>query len=364
MGKALHAKMAFVMTKNAKNLEHSTSRRSLLRGMLAGGVAAALGQGRETLFAQQADAAVQTVTGAIPVSELGVTLMHEHIVTDLRDPAARRPDDYNRDDAVRVALPHLEELRKAGCRTLVEITPIHIGRDPEALRILAKKTGMNIVCATGIYGAAKQRFIPDYALRESAEELAERYAREFRAGVGDTGVKPGIIKTGVNAATPLPEIERKLVRAAALAHKATGLTVASHTGPGAPALEELEILDSVGVAPKSFIWVHAQSEKDHEIHRRVAKEGAWVEFDGIGPKTIDWHLECVRVMAEAGLLHRTLVSQDAGWYRPGEPAGGDYRGYALLLAEFAPKLRASGFSEQDLDQLLVKNPAAALTGSG
>jgi phosphotriesterase-related protein len=354
------------MTKNQKNLEHSTSRRSLLRWLLAGGAAAAW-CGRNTLFAQNAPSAapatVQTVRGAIPVSELGVTLMHEHIVTDLRDPAARQTGDYNRDEAVRVALPHLEEVRKAGCRTLVEPTPIHIGRDPAALRILAEKTGLNIVCATGIYGAAKQRFIPDYALRESAEELAERYAREFREGIGDTGIKPGIIKTGVNPATPLPEIERKLVKAAALAHKKTGLTIASHTGPGAPALEELEILHSVGVLPASFIWVHAQNEKDHAIHRRVAQEGAWVEFDGIGPQSMDWHLECVRVMAEAGLLHRTLVSQDAGWYRPGEPGGGDFRGYTLLLAAFVPKLRETGFSAQDIDQLLVKNPAAALTGS-
>jgi len=355
--------MTLVMTMNEKNLEHSTSRRSLLRWAVAGGVAAALHPGRETLFAQQAAATVQTVTGAIPVSELGVTLMHEHIVTDLRDPGARRPEDYNREEAVRVALPHLEELRRAGCRTLVEITPIHIGRDPEALRMLAEKTGLHIVCATGIYGAAKQRFIPDYALRESAEELAQRYAREFREGIGDTGIKTGVIKTGVNAATPLPEIERKLVRAAALAHKQTGLTVASHTGPGAPALEELDILASVGVAPKSLIWVHAQGEKDHEIHRWVAREGAWVEFDGIGPKSMDWHLECVRFMAEAGLLRRTLVSQDAGWYHPGEPGGGDYRGYTLLFTQFVPKLRASGFSQQEIDQLLVRNPAAALSGT-
>ncbi len=288
--------------------------------------------------------------------------MHEHIVTDLRDPAERRSGDYDRDEAVRVALPHLDALRKAGCRSLVEITPIHIGRDPEALRVLSQKSGLNIVCATGIYGAAKQRFIPEYARLESAERLAERYVREIRQGIGDSGIKPGVIKTGVNPATPLPEIERKLVRAAALTHKQTGLTVASHTGPGAPALEELEILASVGVDPKAFIWVHAQNEKDHAIHRRVANEGAWVEFDGVGPKSIDWHVECVREMAEAGLLHRTLVSQDAGWYRPGEPGGGDYRGYTLLLEEFIPGLRENGLSSEQIDQLLVKNPAAALTG--
>jgi phosphotriesterase-related protein len=69
-------------------------------------------------------------------------------------------------------------------------------------------------------------------------------------------------------------------------------------------------------------------------------------------------------MADAGLLDRTLVSQDAGWYRPGEPGGGDYRGYTLLLEEFIPRLRESGFSGEQVDQLLVKNPAAALSGSG
>ena len=351
--------------KGAKNLKHNTPRRDVLRWMLAGGAASALLPRQDHALAQQTLPAgtVQTVTGSIAASELGVTLMHEHIVTDLRDPAARRAGDYNRDEAVRVALPHLEALRKAGCRTLVEITPIYIGRDPLALRALAAKSGLNILCATGIYGAAKQLFVPAYARAESAEQLAERYVREFRNGIDDTGVKPGIIKTGVNPATPLPEIERKLVRAAALAHKQTGLAVASHTGPGAPALEELKILASEGVAPSSFIWVHAQSEKDHEMHRRIAKEGAWVEFDGVGPKSIDWHVECVRVMAEAGLLHRTLVSQDAGWYRPGEPGGGNYRGYALLLEEFVPKLTAAGLSGDDVDQLLTKNPAAALTGS-
>jgi len=290
--------------------------------------------------------------------------VHEHIVTDLRAPADRRRGDYDREEAVRVALPHLQALRNTGCRTLVEITSIHIGRDPEALRTLAERSGLNILCATGIYGAAKQRFIPGYAYQQTAEELAERYAREFREGIGDSGVKPGIIKTGVNPQTPLPEIERKLIIAAGLAHKETGLTVASHTGPGAPALEQLEILAGVGVAPNSFIWVHAQNEKDHAMHRRVARQGSWVGFDGVGPNSIGWHVECVRAMAEAGLLSRTLVSHDAGWYRPGEPGGGAYRGYTLLFSEFIPRLRDSGFSERDIERLLVVNPAAALTGSG
>jgi phosphotriesterase-related protein len=122
----------------------------------------------------------------------------------------------------------------------------------------------------------------------------------------------------------------------------------------------LDILAEMGVPPSEFIWVHAQNERDHEMHYQAARSGTWVEFDGLSEKSLDWHLACVRAMAEAGLLNRTLVSHDAGWYRPGESGGGRYRGYTLLFREFLPRLRQSGFSGAEIDQLLVVNPREAL----
>jgi phosphotriesterase-related protein len=261
-----------------------------------------------------------------------------------------------------VCRPYLEELRKAGARTLVEPTPLHIGRDLEALRRLSLLSGLRIVGSTGIYGAADGRFIPAYARTESAEQLAERYLREIGDGVGPSRVRPGLIKTGVNKATPLPQIERKLVQAAALAGAQSGLTVASHTGPGAPALEQLEIVRAAGLAPERFIWVHAHNEPDHAVRLRLAREGVWVELDGLSARTADWHLECLRSMAAAGLLDKTLLSQDAGWYRPGPERGGRYRGYTYLLEEFAPRLLREGFVQAELDRLLIANPARALAG--
>lgn len=312
--------------------------------------------------AEAADRTIQTVTGPLAASDLGTTLMHEHVVTDLRAPAERRPGDYNREEAFEIALPYLRNLHRAGCRSLVETTPIHIGRDPVVLKRLSEAAGLNIIAATGIYGAANQKFIPEFAHHQSAEQLADRYVREFHEGIGTTGIRPGIIKTGVNRDTPLPAIERKLVRAAVLAHKKTGLTVASHTGPGAGAAEELEIFRAEGADPSAFIWVHAQNEKDHALHIKLAREGVWVEFDGVRESSLDWHLECVQAMAEAGLLHRTLISQDAGWYRPGEPSGGNYRGYTLLLTDFLPRLRQAGLGRGEIQQLMITNPRLALTG--
>ena len=332
------------------------TRRSVLH-CLAGSWTACRWQGSAAEIGPQ----VQTVTG--PAPDLGPTLMHEHIVTDLRAPSDRRPGDYDPDKAYEAVLPYLRELHQAGCRCLVEPTPIHIGRDPNVLRRLSKTSNIRIVAATGIYGAAKQKFVPQYAREQDAQQLAEGYIREYDEGIQSTGIRPGIIKTGVNQDVPLPEIEQKLVLAAVLAHKATGLTVASHTGSGAAALAQLGILESAGASPSRFIWVHAQNEKDHSLHRQLAREGMWVEFDGIRASTLDWHLECVQVMADAGLLDRVLISQDAGWYRPGEPGGGKFRGYKYLFADFLPALERAGFSKADVEQLIEINPMRALRGS-
>jgi phosphotriesterase-related protein len=162
-------------------------------------------------------------------------------------------------------------------------------------------------------------------------------------------VKPRFIKIGVNKG-PLHALDRKLVEAAVLTSKATGLTIACHTGDGAAALEQLAMMPK----PAKWIWVHAQNERDLAIHERVARAGGWVEFDGISPRSLDRHLEAVRFMAGKGLLHRTLISQDAGWYHVGEPKGGDYRGYSYLYTDFLPKLEPAW-----REQLMWTNPRRA-----
>ena len=171
-------------------------------------------------------------------------------------------------------------------------------------------------------------------------------------------MKPGFIKIGVNRA-PLGELDRKIVRAAAICSRETGLTIASHTaGAGPAAAEQLQIVQSEKCDPAKFVWVHAYNEKDHAFHEKVARAGAWVQFDGIGPKSLDWHFECVRHMISKNLLHRVLVSQDAGYYRVGEPGGGAFRPYALIYTDFLPKL------EQDVARkLMVENPVNAYGGT-
>lgn len=325
---------------------------------LAGG---ALLAGRRELAADAAQTrSIYTVRGPIPPRRLGRTLMHEHILVDFIGADQIAPGRYDPDEAFRVALPHLQKLRALGCETLLECTPNFIGRDPELLRRHAEATGLNMLTNTGLYAAAQRKFVPRFAYRETADQLAERWAKEFERGISPSGIRPGFIKIGVDGG-PLGEIETKLVQAAARTHHRTGLVIAAHTGGGDAALAELDVLKEEGVRPSAFIWVHAQEESNPEVHLEAARRGAWVEFDGISPRTIDANVERVMQMKRAGLLHRTLISQDAGWYHVGEPGGGNYRGYETLFEEFLPALRKAGASENDVRTLLERNPRAALT---
>ena len=307
---------------------------------------------------------IPTVTGLILPEELGTTLVHEHIIADLRPLGERKPGDYNRDHAIETCLPYLKELKAAGCRTVVESSPMLVRRDPEALRVLSEESGLQIICSTGVYGAIEGRFVPSYADTETAEQLAERYVREIEQGIGETGISAGFIKSGVNPRSPLTPIERKLVRAAALAQKQTGAALGIHSGPAAPVLDELEILEAEGVNLSRFVWIHAQAEEDLSTVLRIARRGVWISYDGINPENAeatDWILEGVLGMAEAGLLDRALISQDAGWYQPGKTDQKSFRGYTGLFDDFLPKLRQNGFERAEIDQLLIDNPRRMLT---
>ena len=332
------------------------TRRTLLLLPLAAGCAAR----GVTRPSSRIRSPVHTVTGPIAADRLGLTLMHEHALVDFVGADKVSPARYNADDAFAAVLPHLKAVRALGCEALVECTPAYLGRDPLLLKRLSEASGVRILSNTGYYGAARDRHLPPHAFSETAEQLASRWIAEFERGIDGTAVKPAFMKIGVDEA-PLSDVDAKLVRAAALTHRETALPIASHTGTGRAAVEELDILDRAGVPPSAFIWVHAHSEKDGAFHRRLATRGAWVEFDGISDASAARHVELVTGMKAGGLLHRVLVSQDAGWYRVGEPGGGQFRPYDTLFTKFVPALRAQGFTDADVRQLLVVNPASALS---
>lgn len=306
------------------------------------------------------DRQVMTVLGPIHADDLGATLPHEHIFLDFIGAAEVSKDRYDPDEVFDATLPYLEQVKDLGCDTLVECTPAYIGRDAGLLRRLAKASDLHLLTNTGYYGAGKNKFLPRHAMTENADELAARWLTEWRDGIEGTGVRPGFIKIGVDDGK-LSDVHRKLVRAAARTHLACGLTIAAHTGNGEAAMDELQVLKAAGVAAGAFIWVHAQNERDSDVHARAAELGAWVEFDNVSPKDLGRHVQMVQAMKQRGLLNRVLVSHDAGWYEVGKPNGGKFRPYDTLFKEFLPALKEAGFNQNEINQLLVVNPREAFT---
>jgi phosphotriesterase-related protein len=256
-------------------------------------------------------------------------------------------------------IPELEKLKAFGVQTLVECTPAYLGRDVRLLRRLSDTTGLQILTNTGYYGAQNNRFIPSDVLLMSAEELSKKWIEEYDKGIDGTGIRPGFIKIGVDGKA-LSEFHATLVRAAALTHKATGLTIMAHTGPAIAAFQELDILKEEGVSPEAFIWTHATDEKDWSKLVQAAKMGAWISADNYGwnPDLKESYPQLFRLMKEEGVLNRLLVSHDAGWYDPGQPEQ-PFKPYTLLFEELIPDLKKIGFTGDDMEQLLVDNPGRA-----
>ena len=331
------------------------TRRELIVGIAALLASATRGRG------DAAPGAIQSVTGPIAADRLGITLMHEHVLVDFIGASEVNPSRYDPDQAFKDALPHLVKVRELGCASVLECTPAYIGRDVRLLQRLADASGLHILTNTGYYGAANDKYLPRHAFTETADQLAARWVREAEQGIDGTPIRPGFMKIGVDEA-PLSEVDAKIVRAAAIAHRGTGLTIASHTTTGAAAMAEIELLDRAGVSAGAFIWVHAHNEREASFQTRAAKAGAWVEFDGVAEDSIRRHVELVRHMKTEGLLGRVLLSHDAGWYHVGEPGGGEFRPYTTLFTALIPALVDAGVTKDEIRQILVENPRRALTG--
>ena len=310
-----------------------------------------------------------SVSGSKPSSVMGFTLTHEHLFADIRpySEQIKSPISLNQDDVVAIVLPYLKEIQKLGCKTFIDCTAVGLGRNPSLLKALSNATGMNIVTTTGAYLSADLQFKPDYFDRMTAEELSEKWTGEWRNGIDDTGVKPGMIKIGVSGGD-LSNDEKKLVKAAILTHKKSGMVIGCHVGPwrdvkpgfnGKSALEQVKLLTDAGVSVKRWIWIHAHTEVDFQIHQQVLAQGAWISYDGYRPEHTPQYLELITRVKAAGYLKSLLVSQDAGWYTAGEPKGGKFNSFAPLMTDLIPALKERGFTSDDLAQVFVHNPAEA-----
>ena len=304
-----------------------------------------------------------TVAGEIPIEEAGITLIHEHVMVDWIGADSSGYHRWEKSEVVDRALPFFKEAKEHGVNTFFECTPAYLGRDPYVLKALSEKSGVNIVTNTGYYGARDNKFVPEHAFEDNPEEIAAVWIDEFKNGIDGSDIYPGFIKIAVDRGEKLSPMHTRLIKAAAIAHKETGLTIVSHTGPDAPAFAQIEILKKEGVDPEAFVWTHAQ-QGTPDGYIRAARQGAWISLDNVQGNTdhtgrISWFVDRITKMKQEGLLNKVLISHDSGWYTAGEENGGNYRSYTDIFEYLVPALKDNGFTREDLDMLLVKNPQRA-----
>ncbi len=303
---------------------------------------------------------VITATGPIPADSMGVTLIHEHILVDFIGADKTGYHRWNRDEVIEKVLPYLIEAKAYGVKTIVECTPAYLGRDPQLMHQLSVKSGLNILTNTGYYGAIHDKYIPKLAFILDIKSIADIWIQESVKGIDLTDVHPGFIKISVDDTSTLSEIDEKIVRAAIETHHQTGLTIVSHSGPDGPAFAQLKILEEENIAPSAFVWTHAQ-EGSPEGHIAAAKRGAWISLDDVNADETDKNVKMISHLKNSGYLNRVLISHDAGWYDPDTPGGGDFREYTDIFTHLVPALKRAGFTQQEIDQLLIKNPKNAFT---
>jgi phosphotriesterase-related protein len=229
--------------------------------------------------------AVHTATGTCRPAELGLTLMHEHLIIGWpgweSDTVA---PPFDRREAKRLCVDRMLELKELGVSSLVDPCPIDLGRDVEFAAEVSQASGVHIVCATGLYkeesgAAAYYKFRG--AFTDAVSEMTEIFVNEVTEGIGSTGIKAGVIKvaTGPHQITPY---ERSVIIAAARAHKATGAPITTHTDEGTMGREQLAILSEEGVDPKRVVIGHSCGSADLRYHTDMLDCGAYLGFDRFG----------------------------------------------------------------------------------
>jgi len=341
---------------------------------------------------------VQTVLGPVPPEKLGATLMHEHApIVDWSElfEAPPAPIAPVREKMLTKTARLLDMFHKTlspqdSPGAIVESTPVRVGRYPQLLVDLAKRTKVHIIAATGFWCEALAPQHP-WAVRLSVAEggtqqMAGFFIREITEGMEDpsgkwgerfTDIKVGIIKIGTS--TYLRPSERVCHIAAALASKETGCPITTHTTNGG-GLEEAELLLKHGAAADKIIIGHQGHQDDRKndeadaYHRLIVRLGCYVQFDRVDHTNygIDKQARQIVKLIEAGFVKQVLVGHDhAPYYFPNyadqNKNADDWKDlnpdYTTVTTKFTRSLRNRGVSNAEIRTLLVENPRRVLAFS-
>lgn len=338
----------------------------------------------------------QTVLGPVEPATLGPTSTHEHLLIDFicmftpPSEASEKHKAYqpvalenlgwvsynpfrNHDNLllldIETAISEAMLFKRAGGGTIVDATTIGIGRDPKALAGIARATGLNVVMGAGYYVDAVH---PEDMNDKTEADVAQEIVAEITTGVDGTGIKAGIIGE-IGCSWPLTDNERKVLMGAARAQRETGAPILVHPGRNEAApFEVLDILGEAGAAIDRVVMSHIdRTIQDEGLLLEFARRGCYLEYDLFGWETsyyplspIDMlsdaqRIDYVKLLVDEGYGSRVVLAHDIFSKHKLTRYGG--HGYGHILENIVPRLHEKGLTEDQVDALIVENPAGILT---
>lgn len=302
---------------------------------------------------------VVTVAGPRPASSLGVVDAHDHLF--IASPALRGGEIED----PRPVAEEVLEAKTTGIGTIVELTPVGLGRRPELMRRVSAETGVGVIAATGFhrdvhYPAGHWVHAAAFELlrrRMVADLTAGMHPRDWLDDAPPDPARAGVIKLGASYQR-ISAAERRRLEAAAAAIAETGVAAVVHTEIGTCGPEIVDVLVAGGATVDRIVLAHLDRNPDLELHAEIAARGVSLVYDTIGrikyrPESV--LLDLVEGMVAAGHGERILLGLDLGVRDYFRSFGGG-PGMRTLMSSFVPRLRRR-IGDAPVDAMLVANPA-------
>jgi phosphotriesterase-related protein len=320
---------------------------------------------------------VLTVRGPVDGSQLGFTLMHEHVIFRDTEFSKDYPDlswQPDRETALKKVVAGLQAVKDAGVSTIVDCTAFFHGRDMDFVREANAHVDINIVVATGIYTFD---YLPNMIARRTLrfpgdrDILTEMFVRDIRDGIGDSGIHARIIKVATDLEGVTPNNER-ILRAAAKAHRETGAPITTHTQPlQRNGLDQQRIFAEEGVDLERVVIGHSGDTTDVDYLARLMDAGSTIGCDRFGLylpiwATLEERVATIATLCERGYSGRIVLSHDSilhndrnDYASPRMEPLPDWRMTHIPL-DVIPLLHKAGVSQTHIEDMTVRAPRRIL----
>lgn len=319
---------------------------------------------------------VESFRGPLRPSDLGTTLMHEHVFVGSPELDLNYPHpEWDEGEAVRRAVDGLTSLHRLGVQTVVDLTVVGLGRDVARVASVARQVPVNIVASTGYYTS---NVLPPYfhthgpgLLVDGPDPLVEFFVGDIEHGIAGTGVRAGMLKV-VTDREGITEDVARVMTAAAVAHQETGVPITTHSHPASQnGLEQQRFLAARGVPLDRVVIGHSGDSEDLHYLRRLMDNGSTLGMDRFGMEHVladDRRVAVVLELLRLGYADRMVLSHDAAFFSRVTPPSWrrehtPHWHVENLSRRLVPRLRAGGADDADLEQMLVANPRRLLAPS-